>query len=130
MFKKGNKDTDVLEMPQSADLKAVCQIAAGTIIEGAVNVKDANMRLDGEIIGTVFCAGKLLLSATAVIKGDVSCFELISEGKIEGNIMAKNAIVLLKTAHVQGDIQCKTLQIEAGARFNGQCSMPQDAAKN
>lgn len=129
MFKKGNRETDTLEMPQSADYKSVCQIAAGTVIEGAVNVKEANMRLDGEILGTVFCAGKLLLSANAVIKGDVTCFDLISEGKIEGNIQAKNIISLTKTAVVLGDMNCKSLQIEAGAKFNGQCKM-EDASKN
>jgi len=124
MFRKAAKEG---ELQEQADFKSVCQIAAGTIIEGAVTVKEANMRLDGEINGTVYCAGRLLLSATARIKGDVTCFELISEGHIEGNIIAKNQIVMAKTAVIVGDIVCKTLQVETGALLNGKCTMQRDA---
>lgn len=123
MFRKATKEGEGLEQ---ADFKSVCQIAAGTVIDGAVSVKDANMRLDGEINGTVYCAGRLLLSATAKIKGDVTCFELVSEGQIEGQVTAKTQIILAKTAVILGDISCKNLQIEAGALLNGKCTMQRD----
>ncbi len=119
MFRKATKEEEV-----GADYKAVCQIAAGTTIEGAVSVKEANMRLDGEILGAIFCAGKLVLSATGRVRGDVQCFELISEGSVEGNVTAKGQIVLAKTASLVGDIHCKQLQIETGALFVGKCTMP------
>ena len=123
MFRKAAKEAPTDWVQEQNDIKAVCQIAQGTVIEGVVKVQEANMRLDGEIVGNVFCAGRMLLSPTAVIRGNVECFDLISEGKIEGNVSAKNGIALLKTACLTGDIQCRFVQIENGAFFNGKSTM-------
>jgi len=97
----------------------VCNIAKGTTIEGTVKV-DSNLRLDGIIYGSVTCGGRIVMSASAYIKGDIICKNMISEGKVEGNIVAKEKIHLKSTAIVQGNIKYKSLQIDTGASFNGQ----------
>jgi cytoskeletal protein CcmA (bactofilin family) len=121
--KKANKEPSIELSSEHTELKSVCLIALGTLIEGTVRVQEANMRLDGEIIGNVFCAGRIILSQTGQIKGDIDCLELVSEGKIEGNVNAKNVIILHKTAQVLGNIACKGLQIELGAYFKGNSTM-------
>ena len=97
----------------------VCNIALGTTIEGTVKV-EANIRLEGIIHGTVTCSGRIVISASGFIHGDIVCKNIVSEGKVEGNIVAKEKIHLLPTASVTGNMKYKTLQIDAGAAFDGQ----------
>lgn len=96
----------------------VCNIAAGTKIEGNFDAQ-SNIRLEGEIIGNVRCAGRIVLSRKAGIKGNVICHTMICEGKIKGNIQAKESIHLHSTATLEGDIEYGTLQIDEGAVFQG-----------
>jgi cytoskeletal protein CcmA (bactofilin family) len=97
----------------------VCNIAQGTTIEGTVKV-DSNIRLEGLIQGAVTCGGRLVMSSTAKIIGDVICKNIISEGIVEGNIVAKEKIHLMPTSIVLGNIKYKSLQIDLGAVLNGQ----------
>ena len=69
----------------------VCNIAQGTTIEGTVKV-DSNIRLERLIHGDVTCGGRLVMSSTAKIIGDIICKNIISEGIVEGNIVAKEKI--------------------------------------
>lgn len=107
---------------QKSSLNEVCVLAAGSAVEGNVKI-NSNLRLEGEIKGDVSCNGKLVLSKTAVVKGNIICSELLSEGKIEGNVVAKSFVSLMETAQLNGDIQCSQLQIDKGATFNGKCTM-------
>jgi cytoskeletal protein CcmA (bactofilin family) len=100
----------------------VCVLAAGSAVEGNVKIS-SNLRLEGEIKGDLACNGKLVLSKTAAVTGNIICSELLSEGKIQGNVVAKTFISLAETAILNGDIQCSQLHIEKGAIFNGKCTM-------
>jgi cytoskeletal protein CcmA (bactofilin family) len=122
MFGKKTKEISSDWIQEQSPVQAVCQIAMGTIITGNVKVQEANMRLDGQIIGEVFCAGRLILSQNALIQGNIDCLELVCEGKIEGNILARNGCALLRTAQIYGDIETKFLQVENGAILNGKIS--------
>jgi len=97
----------------------VCNLASGTTINGDFKA-DANIRLEGTIYGTVTCAGRIVMSKSAYIKGDIFCQNIDSEGKIEGNIVAKEKVHLFSTALVEGNIKYTGLQIDGGAIFNGQ----------
>ena len=100
----------------------VCVLAPGSAVEGNVKIS-SNLRLEGEIKGDLACNGKLVLSKTAAVTGNIICSELLSEGKIHGNVVAKSFVSLSETAVLNGDIQCSQLQIEKGAIFNGKCTM-------
>ncbi len=119
MFGKKTKEIPNDWVQEQSPVQAVCQIAAGTIIDGSVKVTEANMRLDGRINGNVFCAGRLILSPNAEIQGNIDCLELVCEGKIGGNVLARNGCALLRTAQIQGDVETKFLQVENGAILNG-----------
>ncbi len=123
MFGKKTKEAPTDWVQEQSPVQAVCQIATGTIIDGSVKVTEANMRLDGQINGNVFCAGRLILSPQAQIHGNIDCLELVCEGKIIGNILARNGCALFRSAQVQGDIETKFLQVENGALLNGKVNM-------
>jgi len=107
---------------QKKSLGEVCVLAAGSAVEGNVKI-GSNLRLEGEIKGDLACNGKLVLSKTAIVTGNIICSELLSEGKIHGNVIAKSFVSLSETAVLNGDIQCSQLQIDKGAIFNGKCIM-------
>jgi cytoskeletal protein CcmA (bactofilin family) len=46
-----------------------------------------------------------------------------ARGKINGNIVAKTKVELFSTAEVTGDIFAPQIEIESGAKFNGNCVM-------
>ncbi|WP_264792934.1 bactofilin family protein [Aureispira anguillae] len=97
----------------------VCNIGLGTTINGTFKA-DSNIRLEGSIYGSVTCAGRIVMSKNAYIKGDIVCQNIVSEGKVEGDIVAKEKIHLQATAIVEGNLKYATLEIDSGAIFNGQ----------
>jgi cytoskeletal protein CcmA (bactofilin family) len=111
-----------MENQKSTGNSDVCIFTAGTSIKGTLKI-ESNLRLEGEIKGNVSCAGKIVMSRTGIIEGDISCNELVSEGKITGNISSNKGVVLHSTAVLKGDLICSALQIDNGATFNGKCSM-------
>lgn len=117
MFGKNEPSNGTTKSINTSALE-VCNIAAGTKIEGNFDAQ-SNIRLEGEIIGNVRCAGRIVLSPKASIKGNVSCHTMICEGNIKGNIKAQDSIHLHSTAILEGDIEYRTLQIDKGAVFNG-----------
>lgn len=118
MFNKSGKVSEITPNNSSLD---VCNIALGTTIEGNVKVK-SNLRLEGIINGSVTCSGRLVMSKTAQIIGDIVCANMISEGKVEGNVTVKEKIQLLATASITGNVKYSVIQIDAGATLNGQLS--------
>ena len=81
-------------------------------LEGATDIQ-----VDGKVEGDI-CGQTVKIGSGAVIKGTVSGEVVELAGTLEGNIEARSA-VLAKTAHMSGDIMHQSLQIDQGARFNG-----------
>ena len=107
---------------QKQSISEVCVLAGGSSVDGNIKIA-SNLRLEGTVNGDVSCGGRLVLSKTALINGNVICSELISEGKIFGNTNVKSSVVLHSTSVLEGDISCTQLQIDNGASFNGKCTM-------
>lgn len=118
MFKKNSNSPKNAVSSKNASLE-VCNIAEGTTIEGNFKA-ESNIRLEGNIYGTVSCAGRIVMSKNAYIKGDIICQNIVSEGKVEGDIIAKEKIHLCSTAIIEGNLKYTSLQVDAGAIFNGQ----------
>ncbi|MCP4440969.1 MAG: polymer-forming cytoskeletal protein [Aureispira sp.] len=125
MFRKTEQESNKVEKSGKSQLppnsKEVCNIAAGTVIEGTVKVT-SHIRLEGKIIGDVTCDGRLVMSKNASIIGNIKCNSLLTEGTIEGNISAKTDVRLHSTASIKGNIKCTHIHIDHGASFNGNCS--------
>ena len=118
MPETSNTKTNIIPKSNNEELD-VCNIAQGTTIKGNLKV-ESNIRLEGFIEGSVTCSGRLVLSKTGKIKGNILCKNIISEGIIEGDIVAKEKIHLLSTATTTGNIKYNCLQIDLGATLNGQ----------
>lgn len=97
-------------------------IGAGVKVEGTF-VAFGNVIVKGQVSGTLETKNDLHLEEGAFVEGDVVAKNAYLGGQIKGNIKADEQVVLYKTAQIHGDLDCKILLIEAGAIFNGQCTM-------
>ncbi len=80
------------------------------------------LRMDGTVIGRVQ-ADQVILSDTAVIKGDVLAKKVIIGGKVEGSVRAPELVEIRSKGRVKGDIFTSNLSVIEGAEFNGKIEM-------
>lgn len=97
-------------------------ISEGTTIKGTIKSKN-DIRIAGRLEGEAICKGKVIISSSAHIDGNIASTEADIAGKIDGTIKVSNKLSLRQTAIVGGDIYTKVLVIEEGAQFNGNCRM-------
>ena len=97
-------------------------LAAGTVIKGNVSAEE-DMRVDGLIEGNINCKGKVVISQTGEIRGQIVCGNIEIAGKVTGNIQATGILLLKHTSIYHGELHIHNLEIEPGAVFNGTCKM-------
>ena len=97
-------------------------LAAGTIIKGNVSAEE-DMRVDGLIEGNIECKGKVVISQSGEVRGQIVCGNIELAGKVTGNIQATGILLLKHTSIYQGELHIHSLEIEPGAVFNGSCKM-------
>lgn len=96
-------------------------IGEGTEIVGNVQFK-GGLRLEGRIQGNVSVGdepGVLMVGPIGQIEGDIRVTHLIVDGTIRGSVYAEKGIELRPTARVLGNIHYGTLEMHAGAVFEG-----------
>ncbi len=97
-------------------------IGAGTSIEGDV-VSGGDIRIDGNLKGTLRTRGKLVVGPTGTIEGEVTCQNADVSGNVRGKITVTELLALKTSAKINGEITTGKLAIEPGADFSGSCSM-------
>ncbi len=104
----------------ATDSNLMCIIAKGTIITGKITVSE-NIRIDGKVVGDIFCAKKLVMDSEGVVEGNVFAGESTIKGTVVGTVTIENTLHLLETSYIKGDIKAKKLHVEEGARYDGKC---------
>jgi len=117
MFSRTNESQKKREM-----IETVNTIGAGTVITGDIQSK-GDVRIDGNLKGSVNTTGKLVLGKEGVIEGDVVCNNADISGTLKAKITVSQLLLLKTTAKLTGDISTNKLSIEPGAAFTGSCSM-------
>lgn len=97
-------------------------IAAGTVIEGNIS-SSKGIRIDGKVLGSIQCHGKVVVGKTGVVEGDITCTNAEVEGELKSRISVEGLLRLRETAVLLGDIETGKLAIEPGATFSGNCKM-------
>ncbi|MBK9599532.1 MAG: polymer-forming cytoskeletal protein [Flavobacteriales bacterium] len=72
-------------------------IMEGTVIEGEVR-SDSNVRIDGMVKGTINVRGRLIVGATGIVEGNVTCQSSDIEGTVKGKINCRDLLSLKATA--------------------------------
>lgn len=99
-----------------------CVISSGTVIEGKFECSD-NVRLDGTVLGDVICDKRLVMGKSGRIEGTLTAEDAILQGTVKGETKITNSLHLESTAKIDGDIHAKTMRVDEGATYNGQCSI-------
>ena len=97
-------------------------ISAGTTLKGDISSNN-DLRIDGNIIGNVSSASKIVVGASGNVEGDLSGNQADIVGKVSGNIKTKDLLQLRGDCVVNGNVYAGKLQVEPTAIFNGQCHM-------
>jgi cytoskeletal protein CcmA (bactofilin family) len=115
-----NKDKRSQE--DNAFLSSATLISAGTVLQGDVKSEN-DLRIDGTIHGNVFSTAKVVVGPSGFVEGHIEGTQADISGRLTGNVVAKEMVQLRAQSQVQGNIHSASLQIDAGAIFNGQSQM-------
>lgn len=115
-----NKDKRSQE--EKAFLSSATLISAGTVLQGDVKSEN-DLRIDGTIHGNVCSTAKVVVGPTGFVEGNIEGVYADISGRLTGNVVAQEMVQLRAQSRVQGNIQSASLQIDAGAIFNGQSQM-------
>ncbi len=97
-------------------------IGKATNIIGDI-ISESDIRIDGNIKGTIQTKGKIVVGQSGIIVGKITCQNAEIEGTVEGNINVTDLLSLKATANIQGEIYTGKLAIEPNAIFTGNCKM-------
>lgn len=91
-------------------------------IEGLLLTSDST-RVDGLLQGKILSESSVIIGEHGVIRGDIKAVDILIAGTVYGNIRADSKIEITGTGRVLGDMFTKTLVIDEGASFKGNCTM-------
>lgn len=101
-------------------------IGNGTSIKGDIE-SNGDIRIDGNLTGSIKCNGKVIIGPTGVLNGDILCKQADISGTVRGTIKTEELTSLKSTARVEVELVTKQLLIEVGAVFTGKCTMTQQS---
>jgi len=106
----------------SGHVSTINTLVEGTHLEGTINTQ-SDLRVDGQVNGTIHCDGKLIIGAPGVVEGDVVANNAVIEGRFDGNLHVHEVLDVRETAEVTGEIKTGKLLVQNGATFTGNCDM-------
>lgn len=130
MFKKNQREEEVYPIEESdassEELRDTI-IAQGVKVEGDFKSK-GNIIIEGQVAGSVKTDNDLQVGEKAKISASITAKNAHIAGEVQGNIKIKEKLELSETSKIYGDMEAKILIINAGAIFNGKCSMTDENA--
>lgn len=97
-------------------------IRTGTSINGDINCS-GDIRIDGKLIGSLICEGKVVIGTSGMVDGQISCKDADFSGTIKAKLVVRELLTLRASSKFNGEIHTKKLSIEPGATFTGSCNM-------
>lgn len=99
-------------------------IGPGMSITGDL-VTEGTVRVEGRIEGTVRAGKAVIIGKSGEVVGEVITQDAVIGGRLRGTLVAESRLELQATSDIEGQIRAPAqhLQLEEGARFNGQIQM-------
>jgi cytoskeletal protein CcmA (bactofilin family) len=94
-------------------------IAPSVRVEGDF-VSEGNVRIEGNVTGSIQTARDLIVGENAKITADIQARNGTVAGELHGNLRVFDRLELAATARIHGDIQAKVLSVAPGAMMRGQ----------
>lgn len=112
MFKNERESTNVAHETETV-------IAPSVRVEGDF-VSEGNVRIEGEVKGSISTERDLIVGEAAKITAGVQARNAVIAGELHGNLRVFDRLELASTARIYGDIQSKVLSVAPGAMMKGQ----------
>ena len=85
------------------------------------------VRIEGVMDGEILSDDTLVVAPGGVVRGTVNVGTLIvTGGVVEAQVNAKNAVELHPEGRLKGEVVSPVFQVERGAVFQGNCTMPDE----
>ncbi len=132
MIGKGKKPPEEKRAPMSkpitqADDAAISLIAPGMNIVGDCET-EGTIRVEGRVEGTIRAGKSVVVGRSGEVVGDVITQDCVISGRVNGNVSAESRLELQSTCDIQGELRSRRVQLDEGARFNGQVHMEEPGA--
>ncbi len=115
-------------MPKREGSQAMdSMLGSGSFCDGSLKV-EGGLRIDGTVDGEVEVTGTLTVGREGVITGNVKVDTAIVAGRIRGTVRATSQLELQGGSRLEGDVFTRSLVIEEGVFFEGNCSMSEREA--
>lgn len=142
LFRKGTEETKINDEAKSdSEIKRelrkeskmgeekAAYLTQDVEIKGTIKFSNA-MKIDGKFEGEMLTEeGELFVGKTGSVKANVKVKNAVIEGRMDGNVTATEKVELKEKAHLVGDLKARTLVIEEGVVFVGNCNVNPDGFK-
>lgn len=82
-----------------------------------------NLRIEGEVKGTIECRGTLFVAQGANVSAKVEAESITVAGDLNGDIRCQGRLQIMPSGRVRGKVSTVTLVINEGAYYEGQLEM-------
>ena len=113
--------------PSNTPPEAVISIiGAGMTIDGDSET-DGSLRIEGTIRGSVRAGKSVVVGREGLVDGSIYTQDAVISGRVSGGIHAVSRLELLATSEVSGEIEAPRMQVEEGAKVQGQVTIGEGA---
>ena len=95
-------------------------VGQDAVFQGDIKL-DEGIIVYGTVYGNIQSKGAVRVSRTGKVHGDISASDIRVGGDVEGDVVVENRAVLGEASLLNGNLTYKSLIIEEGAQFQGQC---------
>ena len=113
------KNTPSAHAPPEA---VISIIGAGMSIEGDSET-DGSLRVEGTIRGNVKAGKSVVVGRDGLVDGSIYTQDAVIAGRVSGGIYAVSRLELQATSEVSGEIEAPRMQVEEGAKVQGQIAV-------
>ena len=90
---------------------------------------DGSLRIEGTIRGSVRAGKSVVVGKDGLVDGSVFTQDAVIAGRVSGGIHAESRLELQATSQVTGEIVALRMQVEEGAKVQGQVAVGESAMK-
>jgi len=107
---------------KETEMASINLLGNGTTVKGDIKL-NGDFRIDGTLVGTIDCKGKIVVGSSGVIEGEIICQNADFSGRVKAQVKVSELLTLKESARFSGEIVTNKLAIEPGATFSGTCQM-------
>ncbi|MBW3633089.1 MAG: polymer-forming cytoskeletal protein [Chloroflexi bacterium] len=106
----------------AASFEAVSLVDRDSAFDGVFRAQ-RDLRVEGEVKGTVTCDGTLFIAEGATVAATVDAAHITVAGDLKGEIRCRGRLQILPSGRVRADVTTGSLIIQEGAIYEGQLEM-------